>query len=133
MPVIGTFQRQGAPVAAGEQRDWSGLILGCQRGGDMLMQLHGNDFLLAAHSLPTQDLAVRVRRRLQAQLEELTQMACGAGATPLFFEAMVFDPEEKDPGVVLARLLVALHADGHAARRLKSTALTGPERLLNLR
>jgi hypothetical protein len=125
MPTVGTFQRQGAPVQAGEQRDWSNLILGLQRGGDLLLPLHGCDFLLAAHSLPTQELAVRVRRRLQSQLEDLSKMACGAETLPLFFEALVFDPEERDPGAVLARLLVALHSEEPKPRRARAGAPAG--------
>ena len=106
-------------LAHGEQRDWTGLIHRTKRGDDMLLHLQGNDFLIAARGLPSREVAARVRRRLHHQLHELTAMACGPGVTPLRLHSAAFDPQQTDPGHVLARLLVALHAhdsDAPAAR-----------------
>lgn len=123
MPATGTFQRHGAPVAKRELRDWSRLIAGGKRNDDLLLHLHGQDYLLAAHDLPSRQVADRVRRRLHTLLQEVTVLACGPEATPLFLQSVVFEPAAQDPGSVLARLLVALHAqDGPVVPRRATTA-----------
>lgn len=119
LPTAGTYQRPGAVVAQGEQRDWTRLIEACKRGDDMLLHLHANDFLLVAHGLPGRNVAARVRRRLHNQLIEVTTLACGPQALPLFLDSIVFEPVVHEPGAVLAKLLVALHAqDGRRSAEL---------------
>ena len=125
MPATSTFQRHGAIVAKGEQRDWSRLIKGGKRSDDLLVHLHGQDYLLVAHDLPTRKVADRVRRRLVTLLHEVTKLACGPEASPLFLGSEVFEPADQDPGNVLARLLVALHAQDRSAA-LPPTAAAQP-------
>jgi sensor domain CHASE-containing protein len=90
------------------------------RKGDLLLPLGGSSFLILAHSMEDQPLALWVRDRLIAQVQALS-----LGAPVLIHHRLLRQPET-DIRQLFAEAVAEMHLDAAAARRDPSSAPGSP-------
>jgi sensor domain CHASE-containing protein len=100
----------GVPGGSGIESALHGVL----RSGDLLLPLGGSSFLVIAHSMGNQHLAMRVRDRLVAQMHGLS-----VGVQVLIHHRLLLQPEA-DIRQLFAEAVAEMHLDAAAERRRRA-------------